>query len=50
MAAPILVDMRNDVNVIAGTLRSARHRHAMGHEVPVLGHEIDQDRLLPRRV
>ena len=46
----ILVDMRNDVDVIAGTLRGARHGHTMGHEIPVLGHEIDQDRIQPRRV
>ena len=38
----ILVDMRNDVDVIAGTLRGARHGHTMGHKIPVLGHEIDR--------
>jgi hypothetical protein len=41
----IPVDMRNDMNIVTGALRGSRHRHPMRHEVPVLGHEIDQDRI-----
>jgi len=46
----VLVDMCNDVNVVAGALRRQRHRHPMRHEVPILGHEIDQHWLQSRGI
>ena len=43
------VDAGRDVHVEARVASGARHRQAMRHEVPVLGHEIDDARRLPRR-
>ena len=37
----ILVNMRNDVDIIARALRSERHRHPMSHEIPIFGDEVD---------
>src|SRR5262245_48968902 len=46
----MLIDPRNDVNIIAGALRCERHRNAMPHEIPILSYEIDQHRLRAKQI
>src|SRR5205807_6969216 len=38
------INAGSDMHLEAGIARRARHRQAMGHEVPVLGHEINHAR------
>src|SRR5512133_1817631 len=38
------VDTGSDMHLEAGIARCARHRQAVGHEVPVFGHEINHAR------
>src|SRR5262249_43554408 len=45
----IIINTRNDVDIITCLPRGERHRYPMSHEVPIFGHEIDQHWLRPRR-